>query len=181
MVKWLLAIALSVACGAASAKILTNDNLPDYDVGKECADAPGAAAGGQAFVAHCMTTEDAARTAMFGLDIPGETLKLCVHEIEKHPPGRNDRDLNICVRQQTGRAEIKKLEASVPHESDLCADKSSRRDCVANEKQWHRFLTMNPIVLTLPGTGDCIENLRALNTLSWKKVAACAANPPRAS
>jgi hypothetical protein len=179
--KWILAIALSFACGGASAKVLTDRNLPDYDVGKECSDAPEAAAGGQAFVAHCMTSEDAARSAMFGLDIPGETLKLCAKEVEKHPPGRNDRDLNICIRQQSGRAEIKKLEAFVPHERDLCAEKSSRGDCIAQEKKWHRFLTANPTVLTLPGTGDCIENLQALNTLSWKKVAACAANPARES
>ena len=179
--KWILAVALILTCGGASAKILTDNNLPDYDVRKECSEAPGAAAGGQAFVAHCMTTEDAARRAMFGLNIPGKILKSCAKEVEKHPTGRNDRDLNICVRQQSGRAEIKELEALVPHERDLCTDKSSHGDCIAQEKKWHRFVTSNPTVLTLPGTDDCIESLKTLNALSWKKIAACAANPPRES
>lgn len=179
--KRLLLVALSLACSTASAKILTDDNLPQYDVQKECTDAHGAAEGGQAFVAHCVTSEGDARRAMFGLNVPPEMLKSCAASVEKRSPGRNNRALNICLRQQSGLAEIKKLEALVPRDSTLCADKSARGDCSAQEKKAHRFVTADPTVLTRSGTDGCIESLRTLNALSWKKIAACATNPPNES
>jgi hypothetical protein len=180
-VKWLLAIVLTLACGTASAKILTDDNLPEYDVQKECTDAPGAAAGGQAFVARCATSEENAHRAMFGLNVPTDTLISCVKEVERRPPGRNNRDLNMCMRQQSGRAEFKKLETLVPRAAAFCADKPSRDDCIAQEKKSQRFVRDNPMLLTVTGAGDCIDNLRPPETLSWKKVAACATHPPQES
>ena len=179
--KWLATIVLTLACSTASAKILTDDNLPEYDVQKECSAAPGAAAGGEAFVARCTTSEEDAHRAMFGLNVTASTLKSCAEEVGRHAPGRNNRDLNMCMRQQAGLAEFKKLETLVPREAALCTDRSARSDCAAQEGKWRRFVSDNPILLTLPDVADCIENLRAPATLSWKKVAACAMHPPRES
>lgn len=173
-----MAIALSLACDAASATVLTDDNLPEYDVQKECSAAPGAVAGGQAFVARCATSEENAHRAMFGLTVATAILNSCAKEIAGYPPGRNNRDLNTCMRQQSGRAEVKKLEKAIPQEVVLCADKSSRNDCIAQERKSRRFVSDNPILLTLTGVGDCIDNLRTPDMLSWKKVAACAIHPP---
>ncbi len=179
--KWVLTIALTLACSTVSAKILTDDNLPQYDVQKECSAAPGAAAGGEAFVARCTTSEEDAHRAMFGLNVPAETLKSCEDEVGRHAPGRNNRDLNMCMRQQTGRTEFKKLETLVPREAALCADEPARNDCIAQEKKWRRFFDDNPIFLTLTGVADCIDSLSAPDMLSWRKVAACAMHPPRQS